>query len=71
MTLIMDMVTTTTMRNGPLPWPVAVATMAMSMAITTVVDLLQQQLLLPQAKSALATTMELLETNVLKFPLHQ
>jgi len=64
MTLIMAMVTTTTMSMG-------VATMAMSMATTTlVVDLLQQQLLLLQAESALVAAMELHETNVLKFPLH-
>ncbi len=60
MTLTMAMVTTTTMTTS-------VATMAMSMATTTlVVDLLQQQLQLPQAESALAAAVELHETNVLK-----
>jgi len=42
MTLIMATATTTVMS-------MAVATTAMSMATTTLVDLLQQQLLLPQA----------------------
>jgi len=62
MTLIMAMVTTTTIT-------MAEVSMAMSMATTTLVVDLQQQLLLPQAESALAAAMELHETHVLKFPL--
>ena len=63
MTATMGTVTTTAMSTS-------VATMAMRMATTTPMDLLQQQPLLLQAESALFATLESYGTNVLKVFLH-